>query len=214
MTLGVTTEEKDQFNFRTCGGGKLNQIQRVTAMTVSMTLTDWTEENLAKALYGTFSAVSVTPIVAEAHANAWHDGLVRFDNIPNPSVAPVIKGSGGTPTYTVTTDYLVTDSGIMAVSTGAIADGGPVECDYTPLAGFETQALMTSGLEFAMTFEGLNEAQSCESVVVDLYRVRFSPTDELGFIADEYGAITLTGEVLLDSTRLAANGQYMKVEHT
>ena len=211
LTVGFEEEKVTQPNYRAGGGGVANSQSRVSAMTCSMTLVDFDEENLALATFGASSAVAAGAVTDESHT-AYVDGLVRFDNIPDPTTIVVTDGTGTT-TYVEDTDYRVVGAGIVPISGGAITDASTILVDYDKVAGSVVQALVNSSQEYSLTLDGLNDAQSGKTVVVDLHRVKFSPASELGFITDEFGAIEVTGEVLADSNITGTGlSQYMKVE--
>jgi len=211
LKIGFEEDKKTLPNYRSGGGGVANSQSIVSAMTCSLTLTDFDEENLAMATFGAASAVAAGAVTDESHT-AYHDGLIRLDNLPDTSTIVVTDGTGVT-TYVLDTDYTVNAAGIMPLSTGAMVDGAATLIDYTKLAGNVVQALTQSSQEFSLTLVGLNDAQSGKPVVVDLHRVKFSPAGELGFITDEFGAIEVTGEVLADSNITGAGlSQFMKIE--
>jgi hypothetical protein len=211
LKIGFEEDKKTLPNYRTGGGGVANSQSIVSAMTCSITLTDFDEENLALATFGAASAVAAGAVTDESHT-AYVDGLVRFDNLPDTTTI-VVTDATGTTTYVLDTDYSVNAAGIVPISGGGISDSDTILVDYTKVAGSVVQALTRSSQEYTLTLVGLNDAQSGKPVVVDLHRVKFSPAGELGFITDEFGAIEVTGEVLADSNITGTGlSQFMKIE--
>lgn len=211
LNIGFEEEKVTQPNYRAGGGGAANSQSRVSNMTCSMTLVDFTEENLALATFGEASAVTAGAVTDESHT-AYVEGLVRLDNIPDKTTVVVTDGTGTT-TYVEDTDYRVVGAGIVPISGGAISDEATILVDYDKVAGSVVQALVKSSQEYTLTLDGLNDAQSGKPVVVDLHRVKFSPASELGFITDEFGAIEVTGEVLADPNITGTGlSPYMKTE--
>ncbi|MCW8918968.1 MAG: hypothetical protein OQL08_09165 [Gammaproteobacteria bacterium] len=211
LKIGFSEDKKTLPNYRTGGGGVANSQSIVSAMTCSMTLSDFDEENLALATFGASSAVAAGSVTDESHT-AYVGGLVRFDNLPDTSTIVVTDATGVT-TYVLDTDYSVNAAGIVPISGGAISDAATILVDYTKVAGNVVQALTQSSQEWSLTLVGLNDAQSGKSVVVDLHRVKFSPAGELGFITDDFGNIEITGEVLADSNITGTGlSQFMKIE--
>jgi len=210
LTLNITEEKKELLDFTAAGGGKANIVNRITAVELGMTLHDISPENLAVAAFGAASAVTAGGVTGEAHT-AYKGGLVRLDFIPDPAQTLTVTGSGGTPTYVDGTDYVRVNAGIEILDGGSITDGLAIEVDYTKKAGNVVEALTQSGQEFKLTFAGLNEAQSGKEVVVDIHRVKFSPLQSLGLIADEFAGLELAGEALSDAAQTSGS-KFFKVE--
>ncbi|WP_202969924.1 hypothetical protein, partial [Endozoicomonas atrinae] len=62
------------------------------------------------------------------------------------------------------------------------------------------QALVEAGEEFALFFDGMNEAQSGKPVSITMHRLKFSPVQGLPFISDEFAEVSMEFEVLRDSS--------------
>ncbi|HFE31937.1 MAG TPA: hypothetical protein ENJ17_01355 [Gammaproteobacteria bacterium] len=211
LELAISEDKKELPDYQNAGGGVANSISRISGIEASITLHDISPENLALAVFGSASAVAAGTVTDESHT-AYLGGLVRLVNLPDTSTI-VVTDSTGTTTYVLDTDYSVNEAGIVPLDTGAIVEGSTILVDYTKKAGNVVQAVVNSGQEFTMTFVGLNEAQSGKPVVVDLFRVKFSPTQGLGFIGDDFAAMDLTGSVLKDTGKTGAGiSQYFKVE--
>lgn len=212
LEFSVDEEKKDLLDYTSAGGGKRNSLSRISAVNVNMTLHDLDSDNLARAVFGSSSAVTAGAVTGEAHT-AYIGGLVRFNNVPNATIAPVVTGSGGTPTYTAGTDYEVVGGGVVILEGGAITDALAIEVGYTKVAGNVVEALTSTSQEYTLTFVGLNEAQSGKAVVVDVHRAKFSPLSNLALIGDDFAALDLNGESLSDSTVVGAGlSKFFKVE--
>ncbi|MEB2328102.1 MAG: hypothetical protein OZ926_14765 [Pseudomonas sp.] len=75
------------------------------------------------------------------------------------------------------------------------------------------EALTTGAQTFLMTFEGLNEAATGKKVTVTVHRAKIGAAQGLGLIGDEFGALEITGEVLIDTGIVeAGKSQFFKVE--
>lgn len=108
-------------------------------------------------------------------------------------------------------DYEVKGAGLFFPDTSGIEDGRPINVDYSHAAEDTIQALLNSGQELTMVFDGVNEAQDDRSRVVDLYRVRFGPTGNLPFIGDDFAGLALEGTLLKDSSKSGTGiSQYFK----
>ena len=75
------------------------------------------------------------------------------------------------------------------------------------------EALTTGAQTFKMVFEGVNEATTGKKVDVTVHRAKIGAAQGLGFIGDEFAALEITGEVLIDTSIITAGlSQFFKVE--
>lgn len=213
LTLGVETNSITQPDYTEAGGGNANEIQRVADVSLAMTMLDLRPSNLQIALRGTVAAVATGAVTDERHV-AYVGGLIAFDDIPDATqTITVTKDPDGTPTVaTVDVDYEVTKAGIVILSGGIFVDEDDVAVDYTKDGANVVEAMTTSGDEYELIFDGLNEAETGKAVVVRVHRVKWSPTSGLGFIGDDFGELPLEGSVLVDATKVGAGvSRYFKV---
>lgn len=190
-------EKQEQRNFMTPGGGNANVQSSISSFTGSMTMVDYTAENLAKALRGSVTAVVAGAVTEEPHSCAGVDGeLIPFD-------FPVDHGEDITVVTTADgalvqdTDYTVSSTGIVVIGTGSIDNTG-VKITYTKAPGAIVEALVESGQEYKLHFDGMNDAQNGKPVAVINHRVKFSPTSGLGFLNSEFAEIPINFDVISD----------------
>lgn len=201
-SFSVTSEESSLQNYRG-GGGEANKRERISAVALSVTAHDFSAENLALAIRGDVSAGASAAVSAEVQPGQ-NSGLIATNSLIDTSQTVTVTGPSGTPSYTAGTDYTVSAAGIEVIESGSIASGADIEITYQSLATNIVDALMNSGQEFELIFDGLNEAQSGDPVVIYVWRGKSGVTDELAAIGDDYGALTLPFAVLGDSTKEAA----------
>lgn len=213
LSFAAEEETREMIDYQNAGGGKLNELKRISGVSMEITMLELKPENIAIAVFGTASAVSAGTVTDEAHSLVKQGGLVPFANIPDPAQSVTVTGTGGTPTYVEDTDYRRVTAGIEIIVGGSIADDTALLVDYTKKAGNVVEALLNSGLEYRMVFSGVNEAESGRQVVVTAHRVKFGPGQSLGFIGDEFAELQVTGEVLKDPAITAAGkSQFYKAE--
>lgn len=211
LNLTIETEEKSVPNKRTCGGGKINSLTRVVAMTGTVQFTDFTPENLAKAFFGSHEDVAAGAVTDEEHAS-WGLGLIPFDFLPDESVDYVVTDDAGTTTYTKDVDYVQTHAGIEVISVANMpTDGSTIKVDYTKAASELVKALMDSSKKYRLYLQGLNEMQSCAPFDVDLFKVSFGATEGLDIITEDPGVITIPFEVLMDATKGTGESAYFNM---
>lgn len=198
LTLQPQEQEISVPDMTQPGGGKYDSVRRIEAVNMTMTEWDLSPQNLADALDGTTASVVAGAVVDEPHT-AYVGGLVSFEKIPDPAVAVVVEAAVGMITYDEGDDYIRTSSGIEITTGSSIVDGTEIQVSYTALASDLVQALSSSNREFKLTFEGLNEAESGNPVIVKLHRVKFGPAQNLPLIGSEFATIQMNGDVLADA---------------
>jgi hypothetical protein len=219
LKLSLKTEVLEHFESQTGQRTLDHRMVKQKSATVMLTIEEFTKENLALALYGSFvqnaggtvqAELIATPIVGD-----------RF-LLAHPKVtAVVIKDSSTTPkTLVLGTDYTL-DADFGAIQFLRLDDGAQTPVAYTaPMkvaysfgqvteVGIFTQPLP----ERFLRLEGVNTAQGNAKVLVELYRVAFDPLKELNLISDEYNKFELEGSLLADNTKPvdAALGQFGRI---
>lgn len=207
VVLGISSEQKSLRDARQTGGGKINAVDRVTDAQLTIVMRDFTDANLARAVFGTTTAVTAAGVTDEAHT-AYTDGLINLAYVPDTGVAVVITSDPAGTTYVLGTDYEWRGSALYWIG----ADATDILVDYTKAAGGSTQALTAAAQEWYVVINGENEAQSGDPFRVQAYRVKFKPLDSLELLGEEYVEISVQGEILKDTTRSTAQGQYFGLE--
>ena len=208
LSFAVAEDEKDLKDHTQPGGGTYNEVRRINSVEASLTLHDLSPENLARALYGSSSAIATGSVTDESHT--MYAGGFTPTNYPASAIGTVKKG---VTTLVANTDYTVVPGGIIAIAGGAFADGDIGLISYTKAAADVIQALTTAGQEYELIFAGLNEARSGKEVRVTVYRTKLGAAKDLGLITDDYASLAVAGKVLKDTSKTGAGiSQYFKVE--
>lgn len=210
--FSIAEDSKELQDYTSAGGGTKNKITRIKSVELAVTAHDLSPENLERALRGSATAITAATVTDEVRT-AFKGALVPFNFLPNVLKTITVKDSAtGLITYVANTDYVVKSSGIYIVPGGAIADSELLKVTYTKLASNVVEALTSSGTEYAVIFQGLNEAQSGRVVDIRAYRVKFSPTAGLDALSDDFNKIELKGSVLADTSKTGTGiSQYFKV---
>jgi hypothetical protein len=75
------------------------------------------------------------------------------------------------------------------------------------------EALTTGAQTFAMVFAGINEATTSKTVTVTVFKAKIGAAQGLGFIGDDFGALEITGEVLIDTSIVTPGlSQFFKID--
>lgn len=113
-------------------------------------------------------------------------------------------------------DYSLSTTGIIPLAGGDLddEDGIDIVVAYTKHPAYVIEAMTSSGDEWELLFEGLNEAETDRPVVVELHRVKFSPVSGLTMIQEDtsFGNLPMTISVLADPAIVGAGlSKYMRV---
>jgi len=210
-SVSVTEDKKELLDYQSAGGGQANALRRIQTVELALTMRDFTAANIAKALFGSASVVAAGTGVTET-VTGYHDALTPLGKAGVTNL--VVKDATDTTTYVAGTDYDLLRSGLWIYSAGDITDGETLHLTYNHPAQNVVEALVNAGLEYEVFLDGLNEAQSGKAVAIRFHRLRFGPVQSWGLIADDYGEIALTGDLLKDTTITTAGlSQYMKVAY-
>ncbi|MEN8720470.1 MAG: hypothetical protein ABF296_09440 [Oceanococcaceae bacterium] len=211
--LQITTEEDVQTlnDFTRGGGGKDDELRRISSVRASFNLHNLSPANLAIALNADVDVPNTGAVTDEEHI-AYSGGLVDFTKLPDTSEAITVTDDPMTVTYVEGTDYIVNGAGIVPLAGGDIADASNILVSYTPIASTTIEALTQASSEFKFTFVGLNEAKSNRPVVVELHRWKNGVLGSLPLITDEFAGPTLSGECLRDGAITGATlSQFFRV---
>ena len=212
LEFSVDIDKKDLLDFTNCAGGKTNSYSRIQGVTANMSIYDISAENLALAFRGTTSAHTGATQTSEAQT-AYVGGFIKTDYVPDTDTI-VVKDVTDVTTYTEGTDYEVTPGGITIIDPApTIVDTDVLHITYTSQTSSMIEALTSASNEFKLVFAGLNKAQECEPLIIDVFRFKPDPAQAMPFIGDEFAVLELSGEVLIDdSVTTAGLSQYFTVD--
>lgn len=93
LAFSINEDVKELKDYTQAGGGTYNEVRRISSVEMSMTAHDFSPENLARALYGSTSAVVGAAVTGET-ATFYKGGLIAFAKVPT-SAARTVKASNG-----------------------------------------------------------------------------------------------------------------------
>ena len=200
LKIDITEDTKKQTDYSRAGGGTRAQVKRVDSVAMSAKLQDLNVVNMARAVFGTASAIAGDTVADEPH-KAYKGGLIRLAHIKPTSVA-VNKGAT---LIAPAGNYEVRPEGVFIFdNAAAISDGDDLVIDYA-FGGYDLiEALTTAAPVLEMSYAGVNEADNANPSTVDLFRVQLGATKSLGLIDKDFGTLDIEGEVLMDPTKTGA----------
>lgn len=209
LKLALKTDVLEHYESQTGQRTLDHRMVKQKSATVTLTIEEFTKENLALALYGNHVTGSGGTVTGEPVGGALPVIGDRYF-LAHPKVSSLVVKDSSTPPVTLVAgiDYTA-DLDFGAVQWLRLDDGdeppvayvAPFTASYSYGAvtdvGIFTQALP----ERYLRLEGLNTAQGNAKVLVELYRVAFDPLKEISFISDDYNKFELEGALLADATK-------------
>jgi hypothetical protein len=208
LEVKFQTESIEHMESQTGKGFTDLRIQNKIMGNMTCVLEDFNRENLAKAYYGTATAVVGATVTSEA-VIAKAGGRVPLNNVglsAFTSLGTLVNG----------TDYVVDlESGVIEFLTaGAAVDGTSYAAAYVYSKYDNLSAFTAPNKDVWLRFNGLNIADEEKAVIVDLYKVNFDPAEMLSLIqtGNDIAQLTLNGNVLRDplQPKTGPGGQFMR----
>jgi hypothetical protein len=205
-------EEKKLLDYASASGGVDASIKRITDATGTMDLRHFTADNLALALWGTTADLTANAIVDEAGYKIVPGKFVPTKRLINTTVAPVVKK--GATTVDVA-DYTVSAGGITiaaAITTAGVVSGDAITISYTPQAGADVQALITSAPNVSIHVEGVNEVDG-KYTVFKGFKAKLGVAQNVGLIGDDFGTLQVSFSLQKDETiTTPGKSQYFEMQ--
>jgi len=202
LKLSLKTDVLEHFESQSGQRSLDHRVIKQKSATVSLTLEEFTQENLALALYGNHVTGSTGTVTDEPVGGATPVIGDRYF-LAHPKVSTlVVKDSAATPaTLVLGTDYTadVDFGAIQFLNLGSYTP--PFKASYAYGAVNEVGIFTQPLPERYLRLEGLNTAQGNAKVLVELYRVAFDPLKEIAFISNDYNKFELEGSLLADATK-------------
>ena len=176
-----------------------------------LTMEDLNPVNLSTVLYGQSSVVTGAVVAAEA-VTATAGGAWTLANM-NIQTFATLKNAAGTITYTKGTDYNIsTATGLLTFPAGSTCTSSCI-ANYTFGSYTKTSAGTIAPPYYWLRFDGLNTGNTNEAVVIDIYKTRLSPVQDLPIISDAIVALPLQGRIFRDTLQSGtlADGQFMRI---
>lgn len=212
LKFGIAEDKKELNDYTRTGGGLLDSVTTIKSVTASMSVSNLSPENLALATRGTTSAVASATVTDEAHADILLGSLIRLAKVPDITATVTVKK--GATVIASAGNWEINGAGLwIAAAPADLLANDDITVSYTALAGDVVQALTTSNEEYTLIFSGLNEARSGKPVIVTVHRLKFSPAASLDWIADDFGQLEMSADVLADATVTGSGlSKYLKIE--
>lgn len=206
LSLEHSEDVQKQDDMTQLGGGTYSEVRRVNDVKMKAKLGDLNFVNLTRNTFGTLAGIEAGTVVAEAFTVTTTGVLLPLIHIA-PTQVVVKKGAAKDSAEAVPMEgnYMVKPEGIVLLD-GApgIAASDKLWIDYSYGEYACIEALTTKAPELQILFGGLNEADSGNAVIVDIWRTSQSVTKALSMINKTHGSLDVEGTVLKDPTKMGA----------
>ncbi len=206
----TTDDLREKYSSATEDSPLMKSVNVRRTMELALTLDEFDPENVALALMGEagyLAAQTGAAVTAEAHADViqgrWYK-LAYRGKTGTPITALSVKGAGGTPTYTITTDYLVDLVGgrVYIVEGGTITSGSDIQVAYTyPTTTATDIPKVVAGTK--NTVEGMlrfiGDPAAGPVYECEIWHVSLTPDGPIGLISDDFAEFPLKGKILSDA---------------
>jgi hypothetical protein len=185
---------------------KDNKIVWQPTTTISITFDNFSKENLAWLFDGTATVKPSGSATAEVQKYA---PIMQLDNFGVSAVTAKKTGAGsnwagGT--------FSVTPSGLVTILTdppvAGVAPDDLIEFAYSYSAFEEVSAFAGVNREYWFSTHAINKAQNDEPKLLDVFKIKFMQDYEYSLIGEDYGTLTVQGEVLYDSLNASSGGYF------
>lgn len=218
FSFAIGEDKKTQRNYQTPGGGNIASQSAITDVTATINALSLQPETLAVALRSLVASVAAGAVTDEP-VKVFKEAFTPLAKFPDTAQTITVKNTAGTTTYVEGTDYVIERGGVFipegsAITTADTTNAGvDVEVTYTGVASFNIEAITQASVEYELIFDGFNDADNGKPVRVTCHRIKFSPTQALELISEDFGALPINLEILADDSKVGAGvSQYFKVE--
>lgn len=218
FSFAINEDKKTQRNFQTPGGGNIASQSSITDVTATINALSFQPNVLATALRSLVKLVPGGAVAAE-DLTVFKLGSEQLAKVPDTAQAITITDATATTTYVAGTDYIIQGTSIFIPENSAITasdtnnQGVAVKVTYTSLETYEIEAITQASIEYELTFDGFNDADNGKPTIVKCHRIKFSPTQALDLISEDFAALPINFEVLADDSIIASDeSKYFKVK--
>lgn len=204
LQISEETEDKtESFSGSRLSYGRLSTSKTGT---FSGTFDEWLLKNLALGLYAT----PLNTAGGSATGDTFPDTLVVGDQVrlAHPYVSALaITDSAVVPATVPGTKYKLTGHNDAIVEMLDVTGyTQPFKAAYTYAERDSLEVFTQAAPERYVVFDGVN-TETGDGVLIDIYRARFSPFEDVGLIHAGYGALAFQAAVLFDQVNADVNGK-------
>lgn len=213
LMLEPSVETKEHRETQTGNNSIDKVIETSLGVKISATFESFERKNLQRMIYGQIIDTEAGVITAESQT-AYLGKSISLENI-NAQTIDSITDVGGATTYTEGVDYEIENlpaSMICILDGGTITEGQELEVNYTIGESEQIGAFTGVNKEYFLRFNGLNDAESRNPVVIEIPKARFEPVGDIPLINDDFAEYKVSGNALFDSCQPVGKSQYFDIK--
>ncbi|MEE1950971.1 hypothetical protein V0R48_18480 [Pseudomonas alcaligenes] len=191
------------------GGGNLARLDNLEGADLSVQMQEWTPENQAMVLQG--KVVQLDPETVTGEAIVLQPGSLSMTAHPGPTSIVLTRTQGGTPIALSAVNVSAAGVSVPQDST-VITEPTPATIAYTSTQATRIEPLIEAGAEYRLVLDGLNEADSGRPCIVEIYRWKAPPAEELALIDGENpGKLLSKGEILANPSAPPGESPFYRI---
>ena len=191
------------------GGGNLARLDTLEGADLTVQMQEWTPENQAMVLQGKIVEIDAETVTGEAIV--LQPGGLCVLEFPGATSITITETAGSTEVPLSAVEVSAAGVRVPADST-VITALTPCTIAYTSTVARRIEPLVEAGEEYYLVFDGLNEADSNRACIVEVWRWKAPPAEELALIdTGNPGKLLAKGEMLADQSRPAGESPFYRV---
>lgn len=206
LALEHSEDVQTQDDMTKLGGGVHAQVRRVKDVKMKAKLADLNVVNIARGVLGSIAPVEAGNVENLPYTVSELGVLIPLDHIGATEVVIKKGADAGTATpIAMAGNYEPRGEGIVLLSgaTGITA-ADKLWISYTYGAYAVIEALTTKAPELQLIFGGMNEADSGNPMVVDVWRSGQGIAKQLSLIGKGFNSLDVEGTLMMDPTKTGA----------
>ena len=208
LVISLEVETKHHKESVTGHGIRDSTVEVVSKASVALTGDNFIKETIALALFGTAQFLSGTTVSGETHIAPEVGESFYVDNVDLSSLS--IAGFTEGQDYSVDLKF----GRVRILQGSAIAPEDELEVNYTFNDMEVVDAFNQFNSDHYLKFEGFNNAEF-ESILIEIYRMRFRPLAEWKLISGDFSLSELEGVAQVDRSRKAqGQGQVFAIRRS
>ena len=204
--FGLSLSQESFSHTSKCGAVDVEDFRGTKSSSgeLSLSFADVADKKFAMAVFGTTNATATGSVTAETLPTGVAIGDVYFcggGTRHRTLTSVVVKDSAGSPITLALGTHYTLDAATGMITFVAVPGTQPYKVDYSYADPATVSLLTAAAKEYVCMFEYINKANNNAKGTVELFRVKFDPTQNMDFLSDELQIMELKGAVLADQLR-------------